>query len=104
VGAIAEALDYLRELQWMTPRMTARWQPCGRADDTGRPLGANPDGLFKLERPSGAPGPRGRSGADAPVAQGNRVFRRWHGGIPEKTESGPKLRFGPDSVFSGTFL
>src|SRR5579859_688957 len=32
--------------------------------------------------------------------RGNRVLHRHRRKVPEKTVSGPKLRFGPDTVFS----
>jgi hypothetical protein len=33
--------------------------------------------------------------------QGNRVLHRHRGKVPEKTVSGPKRSFGPDTVLSG---
>src|SRR5579859_4632271 len=36
-----------------------------------------------------------------PAVQGNRVLRRHRRKVPEKTVSGPKRSFGPDTVFSG---
>src|SRR5579859_6922263 len=36
-----------------------------------------------------------------PAVQGNRVLQRHRRKLPEKTVSGPKRSFGPDTVFSG---
>jgi hypothetical protein len=48
VDAIAEALDTIRKVPLLTPRMVARLLPVDpRALKAGL-LGSNPDGLFKL--------------------------------------------------------
>jgi hypothetical protein len=48
MDAIAEALDHVRKVQLITPRMAARLQPVDPLALQAGLLGSNPDGLFKL--------------------------------------------------------
>lgn len=48
MDSIAEALDHVRKVQLITPRMAARLQPVDPLALQAGLLGSNPDGLFKL--------------------------------------------------------
>ncbi len=48
VDAIAEALDHVRKVRLLTPRMAARLLPVDPLALKAGLLGSNPEGLFKL--------------------------------------------------------
>jgi hypothetical protein len=48
MDSIADALDHIRKVRLLTPRMAARLQPVDPLALQAGLLGSNPNGLFKL--------------------------------------------------------